>query len=437
MEKLHLGVARRIITPEVGCNLFGYFPDLVSTGVADDLTADAFCFKQGDKAAMMISLTLCEISNETASSLQAQISALTGIPADHIMISCTHTHSGPVTADQVGWGSADTAYMDNVFTPGVLGAAQEAASNLEPVTVGMAQGNSFVGINRREQTEKNTIKFGQNPWAPFDPRMTVLSFKGEDGAVVANMIHYGCHGTSAGHNHEITRDWSGVMVDTMEAKTGALTAYFNGCEGDVGPRISNGLTVGDKTMTYVYELGEKAARDALDIYAQIREYTHMNLHADAFEVRVPLKKRLDRDFATRELELFRNETIPWKVLKRRHLETVLQAHENNEPEQDCVRFTQTLIALGDCVMVSFPYELFSEIGLRISKYCPEQTVLAMNMTNGLGSYFITQDAVCRGGYEVNLFLYARPQPYCDDADFELIRSTVDNINAFFAPHDSN
>ena len=72
--------------------------------------------------------------------------------------------------------------------------------------MGVANGNSFVGINRRELTEENKIKLGQNPWGCFNPKMTVISFADEHGTAVANMIHYGAHGTAAGKNQEITRD---------------------------------------------------------------------------------------------------------------------------------------------------------------------------------------------------------------------------------------
>lgn len=432
MNKLYLGVAREIITPEVGCHLLGYNADMISTSVADDLTVTALCFKQGDTRAMLLSATVCEISTDIATAIREQVSSLTGIPVGHIMLSATHTHSGPVTLYQEGWGNVDVPYVENIFTPGILKAAQRAVADLQPVTVGMAQGNSFVGINRRELTMNNGIKLGQNEWGPFNPRMTVLSFRGENGSTVANLIHYGCHGTSAGHNHEITRDWSGLMTDALEEKTGAITAYFNGAEGDVGPRISNGKTVGDDTMTYVYELGKIAARDALNIYSQICEFTDMELRATACDVCIPLKPRMDRELAAQELEEYKNDTWNWRALKRQHLENVLRAYETGEPEETHTCFPQTLIALGCCVLVSFPYELFAEIDLRICKACPEQTVLSVNVTNGTYSYFITEDAVCRGGYEVNMFLYANPQTYCDNADFELIKATVNNINNFIA-----
>ena len=65
----------------------------------------------------------------------------------------------------------------------------------------------------------------------------------------------------------ITREWSGVMTDAVEKDSGAITAFFNGPEGDVGPRLSNGRTVGD--LSHVHELGKMAAKDALKLYSKL------------------------------------------------------------------------------------------------------------------------------------------------------------------------
>ena len=73
--------------------------------------------------------------------------------------------------------------------------------------------------------------------------MTLISIRNcESKEGILNLIHYGCHGTSVGDNSEITRDWSGIMIDRVEQETGVLTAFWNGAIGDVGPRITNGKT---------------------------------------------------------------------------------------------------------------------------------------------------------------------------------------------------
>jgi len=424
MEKLYLGVARELITPEIGGQLYGYRPDVFSNALEDDLTATAFYFKQGSLRALMVSVTVCLVKTELAQRILSEIQEKFGIPKENCMLSATHTHSGPNTAGTTGWGDIDAAYCEEIFIPRILAAVEKAVGSTQPVKMGIASGSSLVGINRRELDDKNRVILGQNPWGCFDPRMTVISFMGSDGNA-ANLIHYGAHGTAAGKNREISRDWSGIMTDALEKNTGAMTAFFNGPEGDVGPRISNGKTMGD--ISYVRELGGAAARDAVEIYNRIFSYTDVKLSVSHKKLAIPLKKRMSPEEAKALLEDYRGQTVNSKGMLRAHLEEVLASYEKGFADEEVCRAEQTLIALGDVVFASFPYELFSEIGMRIDRAVRGKRVLSLSNTNGSEGYFITQDAICRGGYEVTMFLYGHLQSFCEDADFCLMEETVKHI----------
>jgi hypothetical protein len=263
-KKLFLGVSRINITPEVGCNLFGYAPDVIAESVHDDLTATAFYFKSGATEALLISLSICLLHTKLSNEIASLIEEKYNIPKENCIIHCTHTHSGPNVSGMVGWGDIDRKYYNEIFLPNVMQVVSEAKSSPVAVKMAVATGESFIGINRRQLFPDNRVHLGQNPWGPVDPTMTVISFiSAEDKTPVANLIHYGCHGTAAGHATPITRDWSGIMVDRMETETGAFTMYINGAEGDVGPRLSNGKTVGD--ISLMTELGGVAAGDAVTI----------------------------------------------------------------------------------------------------------------------------------------------------------------------------
>lgn len=104
MEKLHLGVARELITPPLGVPLYGYRPSAIAARVEDDLTATAFYFKQGSVEALMISVTVCLLNTALVARLRSLIEEKFGIPGQLCMVSATHTHSGPNTNGQLGWG---------------------------------------------------------------------------------------------------------------------------------------------------------------------------------------------------------------------------------------------------------------------------------------------------------------------------------------------
>lgn len=428
MEKLYLGIAREVITPEVGGNLYGYYPDIYSNSVADDLTVDAYCFRQGDTQVLMVSATVCAIAEDTCDALRAQIQERFGIPTENCMLSAIHTHSGPCLTGGTGWGGRDVAYVENIFMPGVLKAVEAAVKDPVAVTMGVAEGNSLVGINRRELTLENKAKLGQNPWGPFNPRMTVMDFKDEAGQSVATMVHYGCHPTSAGHNHEITRDWPGVMIDALETETGGMVSFFNGPEGDVGPRISNGKTIGNDSMDYVYELGAVAAADAKRIYGQITEYTTPELKAYSGRCEIPLRPRMSREEAQKMYDDNKDSTRNMAARMKVTAQNIMAAWDSGEPQLESEGFDQTIIMFGDRVFAGFPYELFSEIGMRIDGGVADKSVLPVVNTNGSRAYFVTQDAICRGGYEIRQFLYRNVQAYCENADFELIKAVLKNLS---------
>ena len=72
-NRLCLGVARRIITPPVGCCLAGYAPDVIAEKVNDDLTVTALAFEQNGKKALLVSFTVLSIQTKLASELRRAI----------------------------------------------------------------------------------------------------------------------------------------------------------------------------------------------------------------------------------------------------------------------------------------------------------------------------------------------------------------------------
>ena len=135
-EKLFLGVKKTVVTPKVGCRLFGYGDDLYSELVNDDLDATVFVFEQGAISCVMVSITVVSLTDELSDRIRKGISEKTGIPVSNIMLAATHTHSGPATiAMDSGWGDVDHEYCDSILVPRIIEAATIAASNKQEVKV--------------------------------------------------------------------------------------------------------------------------------------------------------------------------------------------------------------------------------------------------------------------------------------------------------------
>ncbi len=426
---LLLGVAQTDITPKLGARLFGYAGNIASESVHDNLTATAFYFEKGQTKALMVSVAVVVLDTALSNSIRTKIADAISMPFENCMLCATHTHTGPTTAGQAGWGDADTDYCETILIPQILKAVKEAASAPVPVKMGVAQGKSYIGMNRRQLTPENRFALGQNPWGPFCPDMTVISFRDMEDNTVANMIHYGVHGTSAGKVTAISRDFAGIMVDRLTEETGGITAFFNGPEGDVGPRIPNGKTIG--TIKIMEELGGVAAADAYRIYKEIRTYADVSLSVTSGILHMPLDKRISREDAQIGYERFCQKTNSTGMGWANHYKTLLDSYENGYIDKEIKEIPQTIVKLGNIAFVGFPYELFSVIGMRIAEASPVPYTLSLSCTNGSEGYFVTDDTLRRapydGGYEVTMYTLQNMQPYARDADFHLITETLKNM----------
>ena len=424
------GAARADTTPEIGTLLYGYNPHQVSTSIHDHLSVTVLALRQGDLKALLITAEIGDIHNDLTMDLRQKHSVQCEIPYDHIIVASTHTHSAPNLSGEVGWGDPDMPYYEGIFLPAVLQAAKDAAASLAPAELSVGVTESKVGINRREQRPDGSIALGQNPWGCYDPNMTFIAVRNaETKAGILNLIHYGCHGTACGCNHEITRDWSGIMIDRVEQETGTLTAYWNGPQGDVGPRLTNGRTTGD--IHHVEELGGVAAFDAMRAYKARGGYHPGSLELFIDDMKLPHASLPDRAFIQSKLDEYENPESLYNAGLMIYNYYKTTAEFLDDPTKTMpTHFTyhQTLLSLGDVLFVPSPFETFSEIFLRLRAYSPYPYTLGLSVTNGYELYLPTGDQLCRGGYEIDCFRFGHVFPLADNTDQNMIDENIRIMN---------
>ena len=93
---LKCGFSRVCITPPMGVPIAGGYKPKYATHVLDDLFARAIAFSDGETRAVIISVDVCYLSNEINDECRTRIANECGIDRDAIMITCTHTHAGPL-----------------------------------------------------------------------------------------------------------------------------------------------------------------------------------------------------------------------------------------------------------------------------------------------------------------------------------------------------
>lgn len=420
------GAASEDTTPELGTFLYGYRPDIACKSVHDPLSVTALAVSQHSQTALLITAEIGDIQTELCSELSEKIAKHCNIDKRNILISSTHTHTAPNLSGTVGWGDIDMNYYESIFLPAVLKASERAVENLCPAEIAIGVTESKVGINRRQHFEDGVIGLGQNPHACYDPFMTVVSIRNSQNKEgVINLIHYGCHGTSAGLAEVVSRDWSGVMIDRLEHETHTLTAFWNGAIGDVGPRLTNGETTGN--LSYTEELGGVAATDAVTAYKNKGGYHSGKLEIFNDTVHIPYKEMPKLDEVNKKLARFTDPETLINIdrLEYEHYKETKDFLENGDGEIPSeYTFEQTIVSLGDVVFVPFPYEHFSEISLRLREYSPYPYTLSLSCTNGYNVYLPSEDQLCRGGYEVGCFMYGSLFPLADNTDNNIIRENL-------------
>ena len=93
---LQAGLAEVEITPPIGYRMDGYFTERLSTGVKDPLMAKALVLQQGTTRTALVVCDLLGVPQTLTREVRMRAAARTGIPAENIAVTATHTHTGPL-----------------------------------------------------------------------------------------------------------------------------------------------------------------------------------------------------------------------------------------------------------------------------------------------------------------------------------------------------
>ena len=143
--------------PPIGVPLSGYFTaegrKETARDVHDDLYARALVLNDGECTVAIVTTDLIGLGDEELAAVRRIVQRDAGIAPEHLVLACTHTHSGPIVhpfphTDLVP-GQADEHYFH--LLPRLIGSAVTMAVRRQrPARVGAASGNSYININRRE-----------------------------------------------------------------------------------------------------------------------------------------------------------------------------------------------------------------------------------------------------------------------------------------------
>src|SRR5829696_1689945 len=94
-DELRVGAAAVSITPEAGAPMAGYYSPRAAEGVDDDLFAKAIVVEQDGAKVALVVCDLISMPRGVADEARRLIEQSVGLPAERVMLSATHTHTGP------------------------------------------------------------------------------------------------------------------------------------------------------------------------------------------------------------------------------------------------------------------------------------------------------------------------------------------------------
>lgn len=344
---------------------------------------------------------------------------LTDVTDENLLFAATHTHSGvgginPRLLPQFITVDLFSRPIFDAVVNRTVNAVLAAHANLQPAVLGTGSAAlSSITQNRRDVCEC----LGEAPNPDPDPELGVIRVDHPDGSPLATVFNFAIHPTSLGGDL-FSPDNVGYAERAIERDSGGMALFFNGAEGDVGPR-------GD-----LVDVGETLGAAAVAARETVTASPAVDLHNTACEVDEPA---IAPDSATPCPARFENAQIrPLKFLE-----------DPTQPEPGCyldrgvLGFSITIpkeldpplleregvvfgafridVTVGDTTtstgIATLPFEPLTDVGHAVKAYGRDVAgfdhTWVFGLTNAYMGYLADPAEFDEGGYEAGATFWGR------------------------------
>ncbi len=370
-------------------------------GTGDPLLAKTLYASDGRGAVAIAGLDLIGIPREAADAAIGEAARQTGLAPEAILISCSHTHSGPYTTHLLQRN--DTIDADYVASlPGSIAASiKQAAEAARPATMHLGRSLVHHGLHHRRVIVKHDGK-AINTWmrgllddlnatpqvlgcaGPIDPELWVARFDDSTGRVLGMLVNFSLHVNSR-FGDTWSADYPGVIAEHMRAEFGAqaVSVFTPGACANVNPTL-NGERWREGAELIAQQAVDAARRavaveDPVAVNAARREVTTGRRSPD--EQRDDAIERLNWDGRGGRKDVFGPAAERVALL----------------PEK--LKIPVNAARIGPLGIASNPGELFVEWGLEIKRRSPFPHTIVTELTNDAIGYLPDRKAFSGEGYE--------------------------------------
>ena len=402
--ELRLGTAAVKITPPNGTPIAGPAVARDSEGVLDDVYAKAAVLDDGETKIAWVVCDLSGVPLGIVFEARRIITKETGIPADHVMISATHTHTGPSP-----FGSRPYVKQLPLL---IAQAVQQADDSLTAAQISYASQNEpDISFIRRFWMKDGTIgwnpgKLNPNiirPIGTIDPQVNVVYAETADQKPLLTYVNFANHLDTTGGTR-ISADFPATLSRGLADYRGPemLTIFANGACGNIN-HIDVNWAAGQTSPAEAKRLGIILAADVLKSYMHMKKVEDVALRVRCKMVQLPLAKHTDEELR-RAREILAQPGADATFLERVKANRIVDvAAAGGRP----VKVEVQVMTLGsDIAWVALPGEIFVELGLSVKAASPFRQTNVVELANG-GFYYIPhRSAYAEGQYEVISTRYA-------------------------------
>jgi len=222
------GFPRRAWLPD----LLGWYPHAFwfrpSVGVHDPLKVRGLELESGNVRVLWLAVDLVGVDPTLLPELRQRL-ARRGLGYSAVIVSASHTHSGP--------GAYASSWLFSLLavdrlSPAVRGRILDGLENAAR-QAGTRKVSARVASGHAEVPDIVESRVQQ----PLDVRLSLVKIATPEGRVLAVLWNYAVHGTSLGRdNFLVSGDLMGEAGARIEREIGAPALFVNGAVGDVSPR---------------------------------------------------------------------------------------------------------------------------------------------------------------------------------------------------------
>jgi neutral ceramidase len=400
------GTGKMIITPPFGCEMSGFVARQGNClGVHDQLWARAIVIADGRQKIVLVTADLIGIDHHILAKVRREMTLLTDISPEALILGATHTHSGPAVLSDAFLGVPDPKYLD-ILAQNIAGAIYAANQSLEPVQLSL-------GLSECRTVGKNRLKDERQ----IDPQVLAVRFDSANG-LKALLVNYACHPVVLGpDNHLISGDYPFCLVETLERiypKTQIM--FFNGATGDinVGHKTEDsikGLPNPKRTFSEAGRIGKLLAGEALKAIETAIPLEATNIRYRTRQITLPLEPLPSIEAYRTNASQLKQLSIALERKGASYGEIKQAALWSDWAERMAAlagdgtltsAITTEIVALtlGKMDFISFPGEFFHEFGLDIKQARSPREVFILGYCNGGIGYVAPSYVYEQGGYEV-------------------------------------